>query len=145
VAHDAHGRLRYIHSLVADALEVTVDTRNRKQKAEIGSHGRLQRQLALDALIDLDLHFIDGVFLVEHRFRNALIRIEHGVNGLMNGTLGETAHPKQALLQFFEIVFPVAFHVLTSVSVKYKILAPNNSFHRVPQIATLSHPNRPVM
>jgi hypothetical protein len=117
VAHDAHGGLRDVHGLVADAFEVAVDAGNRKEEAKIRGHGGLQGELALDALIDLDLHFVDGIFFVEHSFRNTFVRIKYGMNGLMDGTFGEAAHPKQALLQFFEIVFPVAFHVLTSISV----------------------------
>ncbi len=34
----------------------------------------------------------------------------HGLDGLMDGALGEAAHPKQAFLQFVQIVFEMAFH-----------------------------------
>ena len=65
----------------------------------------MQGQQALNALVNFDLHLVDGVFLVEDGFGEVLIGIEHGVHGLMDGALGEAAHPQQALLQFFEIVF----------------------------------------
>ena len=66
----------------------------------------------LHALVDLDLHFVDAsiFFTGEHGFGEAFIGVEHGVDGLMNGTLGQAAHPQQTLLQFFEIMFPMAFH-----------------------------------
>jgi hypothetical protein len=70
----------------------------------------LQGQQPLNTLIDFDLHFVDGVFLSENRFREMLLGIEHGVDGLVDGALNEAAHPEEALLQLFEIVFEMAFH-----------------------------------
>jgi hypothetical protein len=117
VAHHAHGGVRDVHRLVADAFDVAVDSRNSQKKTEVGGHRSLQGQLSLYALVDLNLHFVDGILFVEDRFRETFIGIENGVHGLMDGSFGEATHPKQALLQFFEIVFPVAFHGVTPISV----------------------------
>ena len=106
VAKDAHGGLRDIDGLIADAFEIAIDARNGQQKPKVGGHGGLQGQQALDALINFDLHLVDGVFFVEHGFGEVLIGVQHGVDGLMDGALGEAAHPEQALLQFFEIMLP---------------------------------------
>src|SRR5207249_507448 len=38
VAEDAEGALRDVDSLIADALEIVVDTRNRQDEAEISGH-----------------------------------------------------------------------------------------------------------
>ena len=110
MAQDAHGGLRDVDGLVADAFEIVVDARDGEEEAQIDGHGLLQREQALDALVDLDLHFVDGVFFVEHGFGEVLFGVEHGMDGLMDGALGEAAHPEQPLLQFFEIMFEMAFH-----------------------------------
>ena len=133
--------LRDVHGLVADALEIAIDAR--RQPAE--SAGRrpwcLQSEQALDALVDLDLHLVDGVFFAEHGFRELLFGIEHGVNGLMDGAFREAAHPQQPLLQFFEIAFEMAFHVFLAASV---LPMPTDS-NRGLQPPQATHPNRPVI
>ena len=117
MTHHAHGGLRDIHRLVADALQVAIDARNGEQKPQIGSHRSLQSKQALNALVDFDLDFVDRVFLVQDGFRQRLFCVEHGVNGLMDGALREAPHPEQPLLQLFEIVFPVAFHEFSVPSI----------------------------
>jgi hypothetical protein len=110
MAHDARGGLGNIHGLIADAFKVAIDARNCEQKPEVGSHGGLQGEQALDALVNFNLHLVDGVFFVEDGFGHALVGVQNGVDGLMDGAFGEAAHPQQALLEFFEILLPVAFH-----------------------------------
>jgi hypothetical protein len=110
MAKHAHGGLGYIDGLIADPFEIAIDPRNSEQKPEVGGHGRLQGEQSLDALVNFNLHLVDGVFFVENGFGHALICVQNGVDGLMDGALGKAAHPQQALFQFFEIVLPVAFH-----------------------------------
>ena len=122
--------MRDVHGLVADALEVAVDARNRQQKAQVAGHRRVQREQALHAVVDFDLHLVDGVFLGENRLGEALLRLEQPLNRLVDGSLRETPHPKQPLLQFLKIVCKVAFQM----------------FHRPFGAHWPSHhPNRPVM
>ncbi len=135
--------MRDVYGLVADALQVAVDARNGQQKAQIGRHGSLQGEQALDALVDFDLHLVDGVFFVEHRLGEPLIGVQHGVNGLMDGALGKAAHPQQPLLQFFEIVFPMAFHGYSAPFIQRKQDHTAQTKHStdLPEV----HPKRPVM
>jgi len=108
----SHRGLRDIDGLVADAFEVAIDARDGEEEAQVGGHGLLEREESLDALVNFDLHFVDGVFFVEDGFGEALFGVENGVHGLVDGTLREAAHPEEALLEFFEIVFEMAFHFL---------------------------------
>jgi hypothetical protein len=62
------------------------------------------------AVVDFDLEFIDGVFFVENTFGQLLVGVEDGVDGLVDGPLGEAAHPEQALFEFVQVFFEVAFH-----------------------------------
>jgi len=110
VAHDAHGGVSNVDGLIADAFEIAIDAGHGQKEAQVGSHGRLKGQGALDALVNFDLHFIDGVFLGENVLSKALVGVEKGVDGLMDGAFGKTPHPEEALLEFVEIVFEMAFH-----------------------------------
>ena len=64
------------------------------------------------------------------------------MDSLMDGALGEAAHPQQPLLQFFQIVFKMAFHVFLSSSRRLLTGVPLRD-HETSAIA--SHPKRPVM
>jgi hypothetical protein len=98
MAKNSHGGLRDIDGLVADTLEVAIDARNGEEEAEVGSHRLVQSEKALDALVNFDLDFVDGVFFGENGFGKALLGVKHGVDGLMDGALREAAHPEKALL-----------------------------------------------
>ena len=49
MAKDAHGGLRDVYGLVADALEVAVDAGNGQEKAQIAGHRRVKSEQALNA------------------------------------------------------------------------------------------------
>jgi hypothetical protein len=98
MAEHAHGGLRDVDGLIADALEVAIDARDGEEEAQVGGHGLLEREEALDALVNFNLHFVDGVFFVEDGFGEALFGVEDGVNRLVDGALGERPHPEEALL-----------------------------------------------
>jgi hypothetical protein len=52
---------------------------------------------ALNALVNFDLHFVDGVFFGEDDFSEMFFGVQDGVDRLMDGALGEAAHPEEAL------------------------------------------------
>jgi len=110
VAEDAEGALRDVDSLIADALEIVVDARNRQDEAEIGGHELVQGEKLDDAVVNFHLKLVDGVFFLEDALGELLIGFQNGVNGLVNGALREAAHPEQALFQLVQIFFEVAFH-----------------------------------
>jgi hypothetical protein len=97
MAEDARGGLRDVDGLVADAFEVAIDAGDGQEEAQVGGHGLLGGQQALHALVNFDLHFVDGVFFGEDDFGEMFFGIEDGVHSLMDGALGETAHPEEAL------------------------------------------------
>ena len=144
VAQDAHGGLGDVHGLVADALEVAIDARDGEEKAQVGGHGLLSGEQALDALVNFDLHFVDGVFFGEDDFGEMFFGIQNGVHGLMDGALGEAAHPEQSLLQFFEIVFEMSFHG-SSISDSAAKLRARIAAGPAATTTARTHPKRPVM
>jgi hypothetical protein len=97
VAEDASGGLGDVHALVADAFQVTIDARDGEEEAQVRGHGLLRGEEALDALVNFNLHFVDGVFFGEDDFGEMFFGVQDGVDGLMNGALGEAAHPEEAL------------------------------------------------
>ena len=77
------------------------------------------------------------IFLGEHGFGQLLFGVEDGVDGLMDGALGEASHPEQALLQFFQIMFEMTFHGSSVPSGRRGADARSESKR--------FHPNRPVI
>ena len=117
VAQDADAGLRDVDGLVADALEIVVDARDGEDEAEIDGHQLMEREELDDAVVDFELELVDGVFFVEDALGELFVGVEDGVDGLVDGALGEAAHPEQAFFDFVQIFFEVAFHlILASVS-----------------------------
>jgi hypothetical protein len=54
-----------------------------------------------DAVVEFNLELVDGVFFVEDTLGELLVGVQDGVDGLVDGALGEAAHPEEAL---FELV-----------------------------------------
>ena len=105
MAKDAFGGLGDVDSLVADALEIVVDAGNGQDKAKIDGHQLVKSEKLDDAVVDLKLELVDGVFFIEHALGELLIGFEHGVDGLVNGALGKTAHPQEAFFQLVQDLF----------------------------------------
>ena len=105
-------RMRDVHGLVADAFQVVVDARDGQHETQVGGHQLLQGQQLHHAIVNFNLQFVDGVLFLEHRLRELFIRVQHGVDGLVHGALGQAAHPEQPLLQFFQITLKMTFHSL---------------------------------
>jgi hypothetical protein len=80
----------------------------------------VEREKLNDAVVDFQLEFIDGVFFLEDAAGERLVGFQNGVNGLVNGALGEAAHPEQALFQFVEIFFEMTFHETLPKTLKAK-------------------------
>jgi hypothetical protein len=99
----------------------------------------VEREKLDDAIINFNLQLVDGVFFFEDALGERFIGFEDGVDGLMDGALGEAAHPQEPLFQLVQIFFEVAFHELiplklsNSVAISYGISA------------RADHPKRPVM
>jgi hypothetical protein len=88
VAEDTGGGLGDVHALVANAFQVAIDARDGEEEAQIGGHGLLGGEEALDALVNFDLHFVDGVFFGEDDFGEMFFSVQDGVDGLVDGALG---------------------------------------------------------
>jgi hypothetical protein len=138
MAKNARSGLSDIDGLIADSFEVAIDASDRQEEAQVGGHGRLQSQKALHPVIDLDLHFVDGVFFREDGLGQVLFGVQNSVHGLMHGSFCEAAHPQEPLLQLFEIAFEMAFHEASILRILAQIRAGEFG-------AANPHPKRPVM
>jgi hypothetical protein len=111
VAQNSHRALGDIHGLVTNALEIVIDPGDGQDQPQIDGHQLMKSQELDYAVVDFQLKFVDGIFFVEDALGQLFIAIEDGVNRLMDGALGKTTHPKQALFQFVQVFFEVAFHM----------------------------------
>jgi hypothetical protein len=107
---DAERTLGDVDGLIADAFKVIVDAGNGEDKAQVGGHELVESEELNDAVVDFELKFVDSVFFIKDTLGELFIGIEDGVNRLMNGALGEAAHPKEAFLELVQILFEVSFH-----------------------------------
>jgi hypothetical protein len=119
MAQNADGGLGDVDGLVADALEIVVDARDRENQAEIDGHQLVEREKLDDAVVDFDLQLVDGVFFIEDAFGELLVRVQDRMHGLVDGALGEAAHPQEALFELVQIFFEVAFHDVFPLSAFY--------------------------
>ncbi len=55
MAEDTQGTLGDVDGLVADALEIVVDARDRQHEAEVNGHELVQREKLDDAVVDFHL------------------------------------------------------------------------------------------
>ncbi len=124
VAKNAQGSLGDVDGLVADALEIVVDARNGQHEAEIDGHKLVQGKKLNHAIVNFHLELVDGVFFREDAVGKLFVGFQNGVNRLVNGALGEAAHPEQALFQLVDVFFEVAFHSLLSSKSSRSCLAP---------------------
>jgi hypothetical protein len=112
MAEDADAGLGDVDGLIADALEVVVDARDSEDEAEVGGHELMEREDLNDAVVDFELKLVDLIFFVEDALGELFVGIENAVNGLMDGALGERAHPEESFFDDVEIFFEVAFHLI---------------------------------
>jgi hypothetical protein len=138
MAKDAQGALRNVHGLIADALEIIVNAGNREDEAQVGGHELVESEELNDAVVDFELKLVDGVFFIEDTLGELFIGIEDGVNRLMDGALGEAAHPEKALFELVQVLFEVSFHNGLSLCVEVVAATRNQSNNE-------SHPNLPVI
>ena len=60
MAQDALRGLGDIDGLIADALEIVIDARDREDKTQIRGHQLMQREQLHDAVVDFDLQLVDA-------------------------------------------------------------------------------------
>jgi hypothetical protein len=72
----------------------------------------VEREKLDDAIVDFELKLVDLVFFVEDALGELFVGVENGVDGLVDGALGERAHPEEAFFDDVEIFFEVAFHLV---------------------------------
>jgi hypothetical protein len=71
----------------------------------------MEREELDDAVVDFELELVDLVFFVEDALGELFVGVENTVDGLVDGALGERAHPEKAFFDDVEVFFEVAFHL----------------------------------
>ena len=87
---------------VAHALQIGVDLDHAENEAQVDGHGLLHGQQVERGLIDVALHAVDGDLAAADQVADGEIAHAVGLNGALDGLLGESRHDQQVLLQFFQ-------------------------------------------
>jgi hypothetical protein len=72
----------------------------------------MERENLDDAIVDFELELVDLVFFVEDALGELFVGVENAVDGLVDGALGERAHPEEAFFDDVDVFFEVAFHLI---------------------------------
>jgi hypothetical protein len=72
----------------------------------------MEREELDDAIVDFELKLVDLIFFVKDALGELFVGVEDGVDGLVDGALGERAHPEEPFFDDVEIFFEVAFHLI---------------------------------
>ena len=128
-----------VHGLVADTLQVVVDSRDGQHQAQVGSHNWCRASNCMTrSSISICSSLIAGSSL-EHGSASDASRLEHRMNGLVHGALGKAAHPEQSLFQFAQFDFKMSLH-------RFFLSAVSKQCHTAGAVAAdVAHPKRPVM
>ena len=87
---------------VAHALQVGVDLDHAQDEAQVDGHGLLHGQQVERGLVDVALQAVDGDFAAAHQVADGQIAHAIGLNGALDGLLGQPGHHQQILLQIVE-------------------------------------------
>jgi hypothetical protein len=71
----------------------------------------MEREELDDAIVDFELKLVDLVLFLENALGELFVGVEDAVDGLVDGALGERAHPEESFLDDVEIFFEVTFHL----------------------------------
>ena len=87
---------------VAHALKVGVDLDDAEDEAQIDGHGLLHGEQVERGLVDVALHAVDGDLAAADQVADGQVANPVGLNGALDGLLGEPGHDQEILLQVFQ-------------------------------------------
>ena len=87
---------------VAHALEVGVDLDDAEDEAQVDGHGLLHGEQVEGGLVDVALQAVDGDLAAADEVADGEVAHAVGLNGALNGLLGEAGHDQEVLLQIVE-------------------------------------------
>ena len=87
---------------VAHALQIGIDLDHAENEAQIDGHGLLHRQQVERGLVDVALQAVDGDLAAADQVADGEIAHAIGLNGALDGLLGQAGHHQQVLLQIVE-------------------------------------------
>ena len=105
---DAQRRLRDVHRVVADALQVARDLDGADDEAEVARHRLLQREQRDGEVLDLDLEAIDLVVAAMTASAFSLSRVSSASTARSTSASARVGHVEQALLERRQLVVKMA-------------------------------------
>ena len=87
---------------VAHALQIGVDLDDAENEAQIDGHGLLHGEQVERGLVDVALHAVDGDLAAADQVADRQVVDPVGLDGALNGLLGEAGHDQEIFLQIFQ-------------------------------------------
>ena len=87
---------------VAHALQIGIDLDDAEDEAQIDGHGLLHGEQVERGLIDVALHAVDGDLAAADQVADRQVADPVGLNGALDGLLGEAGHDQKILFQIFQ-------------------------------------------
>jgi hypothetical protein len=82
---DDRQQLGDVHALVPHALGGLDDVQQRRDRAQVAGHGRLQREQGEDPLVDLEVAPVDAVVVGDHDRRELDVLVAQGLEHAVEG------------------------------------------------------------
>jgi hypothetical protein len=105
-----HYALGDIDALVSDAFQVRVDFGNRKDEAQVCSHGLLHGQQVESQFIDFPLRGIDLAFTFKNQVATGKVAFNVGLTCPIHRLFRKTAHAQQFLPKLIETLLKASAH-----------------------------------
>ena len=105
------GRLRDVHRVIADPLQIVRDLERGEEHAEVAGHRLLERQEVGAHLLDLHLHRVDDPVALDHAAGPLGVPLEQRLDRKAERRLRLARHGEQADLDVAELVVKMAMRV----------------------------------
>jgi hypothetical protein len=96
-----------VHALVAHALRVLDHVQQRRDRAQVGRHGRLQGEQREHALVDLQVAAVEPVVVQDHDRGELDVLVVEGLHRAVERADHEVERPERLRLERLQLVLEV--------------------------------------